>query len=50
MRAAQRVGVAPWDLVERPFWLELALTALEAEGQAAADREKYPDLARFSGR
>lgn len=34
-QAAKWMGVAAWDLAERPtFWRDWALTFMEAEGQA----------------
>lgn len=35
IRAAKYLGVAPWDLAERPVtWMEWALTAENAEASA----------------
>lgn len=38
---ARYLGVAPWDLDDRPtFWQSWALTALAAEQKAQAERDK----------
>jgi hypothetical protein len=41
LRAAKYLGVAPWDLAERPvWWQEIALAAEKAETAAANSRSK----------
>jgi hypothetical protein len=41
LRAAKYLGVAPWDLAERPvWWQEIALVAEKAETAAANSRNK----------
>jgi hypothetical protein len=39
LRAARYLGVAPWDLADRPvWWQEIALAAEAAEAAAAKQR------------
>lgn len=41
LRAAKFLGVAPWELAERPaLWTALALAAESAEADAEAQRRK----------
>jgi hypothetical protein len=44
LRAARYLGVAPWDLAERPaVWMFRALVAERAEIRAAEDRARHED-------
>lgn len=41
LRAAKYLGVAPWDLAERPvWWQEIALAAEAAEADASKHKGK----------
>lgn len=41
LRAAQYLGVAPWDLAERPiFWQDAALIAMQGEAWAQEQAAK----------
>lgn len=41
IRAAKYLGVAPWDLLEKPaIWMEWALSAESAENKAERTRAK----------
>jgi hypothetical protein len=41
VRAAKYLGVAPWALLDQPyFWFEVALAAEDAEGKAADAEHK----------
>jgi hypothetical protein len=43
IRAARYLGVAPWDLEERPsFWESWALVSQNAETEAENYRAKHP--------
>lgn len=41
LQAAKYLGVAPWDLAQRPvWWTEIALAARGAESYARAQQQK----------
>jgi hypothetical protein len=47
LRAAKYLGVAPWDLAERPaHWMHLALAAESAELGASEQRAKLAQKRR----
>lgn len=42
LQAARYLGVAPWELAERPsVWRDWALMAMEAENYAAEERARH---------